>query len=96
MRLLVNGGMIIPDIRLLKALLHLLLGLLKLLIYFEEHLIDIFLSFLHEVAATLREGLCRRVYLRGILDQLLPIANLFEVILVLVDDIQRGVREELD
>ena len=87
--------MIIPDVRLLKALLHLLLGLLKLLIYLEEHLIDVLLSFLHKIAATLRKGLCRGVYLRGILDELLPIANLFEVFLVLVDDIQGGVREEL-
>jgi hypothetical protein len=55
--------MIIPDIRLLKALFHLLLGLLKLLIYFEEHLIDVLLSFLDEVATTLRKGLRRRVYL---------------------------------
>lgn len=63
MRLLVNSGMIISDVRLLKAFLHLLLGLLKLFIYFEEHLIDALLSFLYEVTATLREGLRRWVYL---------------------------------
>ena len=87
--------MIIPDVGLLEAVLHLLLGLLKLLIYLEEHLIDAFLAFLDEVAASLGEGLCRGVYLRGFLDQLLPVADLFEVFFILVDDILGGVREEL-
>jgi hypothetical protein len=87
--------MIIPDVSLLEALLHLLFSLLKLMIYLEEHLIDVLLSFLHEVSASLREGLCRRVYLRNILNQLLPISNLLEVFFVLVDDLLGGVREEL-